>query len=89
MEDTFVGARNLSRSGIHWRAPTTVLLSLTAGAVFAAGHYSFYSSLAGKPAGIAEYDVLIANVSEQQLNIGGGTPFVCECVPMSERLLKF
>ena len=60
---------------IHWQAPTTVVLALVVGIVFAAGHHLFYSSLNGKPAPNSGYNILGSQVSQQQLNIAGGTAF--------------
>ncbi len=60
-------------TSIHWQAPTTVLLALIAGVLFAVGHHIFYNSLNGKPAPNDNYNILGSHVSTQQVNIAGGT----------------
>ena len=62
-------------ANIHWQAPTTVVLALAAGVLFAAGHHLFYKSLDGTPAANIGYNILGSQVSPQQLNIAGGTAF--------------
>lgn len=63
------------RSSIHWKAPTTVLLAVVIGTLFALGHHLFYASLDGHPAPNDDYTLLGSNFSKQQLNIAGGTAF--------------
>ena len=60
---------------IHWLAPTTVLLTLAAGVLFAVGHHLFYWSLEGTPVPDNDYSIFGTNVSRQQVNIGAGTAF--------------
>ena len=58
---------NLSHNAIHWRAPTTIIVTFVFGLVCAIGHHIFYSSLDGK---------LVDNeLSSQQINIAIGTAF--------------
>lgn len=58
---------------IYWQAPTTVILALIAGTLFAVGHHIFYNSLDGQPAPNDNYNILGSHVSTQQVNIAGGT----------------
>jgi hypothetical protein len=58
---------------IHLQAPTTVILALIAGTLFAVGHHIFYNSLDGQPAPNDNYSILGSHVSTQQVNIAGGT----------------
>lgn len=62
-------------SGIHWLAPTTILLSLAVGVLLAAGHHLFYRSLHGKQVRTRGYEILGSDVSPQQLNLAIGTAF--------------
>lgn len=55
---------------------SSILLSLSVGVVFAAGHHAFYASLVGSPASDAEYTILSKwSVSKQQINLAIGTAF--------------
>ena len=60
---------------IHWLAPTTVVLALGAGVLFAVGHHLFYSGLHGEAVHNQDFNLLGANVSTQQINITAGTVF--------------
>ena len=62
-------------NGIHWLAPTTILLSLAAGVLLAIGHHLFYRSLRGKQVRTRGYEILGSDVSPQQLNLAIGTAF--------------
>ena len=63
------------QSHIHWQAPTTAVLALVVGILFAIGHHLFYDSLSGRPAPNAGYHILGSDISSQQINIAGGTAF--------------
>lgn len=53
--------------GIHWQAPSVIILAFTAGLAFAVGHHVFYTSLDRKP--------LDDDIFGQQTNIAIGTGF--------------
>ena len=55
--------------GVHWVAPATMLGSLAAGVLFAAGHHIFYHSLAGQEAPSGNYTVGSLTFSKQEANI--------------------
>lgn len=59
---------------MHWRAPTTILLSLLCGGAFTVGHHFFYRSLAGGivHTSASAYRFFGTDVSPQQVNIAGG-----------------
>lgn len=61
--------------GVHWRAPTTIVVSLICGILLTIGHHLFYSSLSRHKAPNDFYNILGSNFSNQQLNIAGGTAF--------------
>ena len=61
------------RTRIHWQAPATVVASLIAGTLFAIGHHLFYQGLDGRVAPNDIHYILGSDVSDQQLNIAGGT----------------
>ena len=60
---------NPSRSAIHWRAPTTIIVTFIFGLVCAIGYHLFCSSLDGKLVGVDN------GLSNQQTNIAIGTAF--------------
>jgi len=62
-------------SGVHWLAPTVMLLALLSGTLLALGHHLFYQSLAGRPAPNGAYSIAGTNVSRQQFNTAVGTAF--------------
>ena len=70
----FLGAMPAGQH-IHWRAPTAMVASLLAGAIFALGHHLFYSNLAAQKVPDERYNVAGVSVSPQQLNIAAGTSF--------------
>jgi hypothetical protein len=53
--------------GVHWQAPTVILLSYTASLAFAIGHHVFYTSL--------DQLAVDENLFNQQTNIAIGTAF--------------
>jgi len=53
--------------GMHWQAPTTIMLSYAASLAFAIGHHVFYKSLDQLP--------VDENLFDQQTNIAIGTAF--------------
>jgi hypothetical protein len=64
----------LSKHGsIHWRAYTTMVISLISGTLLAFGHHVFYNSLSDKPVGVPE--TVIIGVTRQQLNLTLGALF--------------
>jgi hypothetical protein len=58
-------------SGIHWKAYTTMLVSLLLGMLLSLWHHLFYHSLDGKP--VSNHP--IHGVTGQQLNLAIGTLF--------------
>lgn len=69
----------MTDNALHWNTLTTLTLSLIAGIASAIGRHAFYSSLAGKAVPDSEYELGIANVSPQQLNVAGGTALALVC----------
>lgn len=65
----------MSNHTIHWAAPVTILLALTAGVAFSIGHHFFYNSLHGQTVAGQDYNLLGSQIPSQQLHIIGGTAF--------------
>ena len=59
--------QHAKRRGIHWKAPTVMVVSFVLGAIFIAGHHFFYQSLHHTPTGDA--------IFQQQIGTGIGTAF--------------
>jgi hypothetical protein len=58
---------------IHWRAPSSVVLALAVGILFAFAHHLFYSSLANTLVPKSPYFIAGIAASPQQVNIAAGT----------------
>lgn len=59
--------------GIHWLAPTTMLMSLLAGFSLVLGHHFFYAGLDHKLVSTQSYSFTGNKFLPQQLNISVGT----------------
>lgn len=64
-----------SFNAIHWLAPTSMLVSLTGGLLFAVGHHIFYAALDRSHVLPGSYHVIGTTISKQQFNISLGTTF--------------
>lgn len=58
-----------------WQAPTTIVLALLFGLLFAVGHHLFYKHLDGQKVAAEDLRILGSNISPQQLNVAIGTAF--------------
>ena len=65
----------LERSGIHWLAPTLMILSLAVGVLFAGAHHAFNSSLNQTRVDFQQRKIIGFRTSQQQINTDLGTAF--------------
>lgn len=75
----FTWSNNAFRSAkakkIPWQAPTTIILSLLCGLMFAVGHHLFYRHLDGHEVKTEDFKIFGSDVPPQQLNVAIGTAF--------------
>ena len=55
--------------GIHWLAPTTMILALLGGSLLALSHHLFYASLDRKAVQTGSYHFARTNLAKQQFNM--------------------
>jgi hypothetical protein len=68
-------AKMPGNQGLHWTAPTTMVVCLVFGTLMALGHHLFYRSLVGQPASTIAADMLGFSISNQQVNLAIGSIF--------------
>ncbi|KAF7189365.1 hypothetical protein HII31_09343, partial [Pseudocercospora fuligena] len=71
----FLAMKDARSKSLHWRAPTWMFAALLVGVLFALGHHIFNSSLDGTPTAAPNVNFGAFNVSQQALNLAGGTAF--------------